>query len=92
MLKESEWLLSGESSCYKPAQQTAGKLCCTKESDKKIKNKTNNQIFYGTSLAVQWLGLSTSTAGAWVQSLLRELRFCKPCGGHKKKNQIFSHI
>ena len=36
-------------------------------------------------MAVQWLGLSTFTAGAWVQSLLRELRSCKPCGGHKKK-------
>ena len=33
MLKQSEWLLSGIGSCYKPAQQTAGKLCCTKESD-----------------------------------------------------------
>ena len=43
MLKESEWLLSGESSCYKLAQQTAGKLYYTKESDKKIKNKTNKE-------------------------------------------------
>ena len=31
----------------------------------------------GKSLAIQWLGLSASTAGAWVQSLVRELRSCK---------------
>ena len=31
-----------------------------------------------TSLAVQWLGLSTFTARAWVQSLVGELRSRKP--------------
>ena len=30
----------------------------------------------GTSLAVQWLRLHASTAGAQVQSLVRELRSC----------------
>ena len=30
---------------------------------------------HGTSLAVQWLGLHAFTAGAWIQSLVRELRF-----------------
>jgi len=30
---------------------------------------------HGTSLAVQWLGLRAFTVGAWVQSLVRELRF-----------------
>ena len=28
----------------------------------------------GNSLAAQWLGLHASIAGAWVQSLIRELR------------------
>ena len=28
----------------------------------------------GNSLAVQWLGFATFTAGAWVQSLVEELR------------------
>ena len=32
----------------------------------------------GNSLAVQWLGLGTLTAGAQVPSLARELRSCKP--------------
>ena len=41
----------------------------------------------GTSLAVQWLGLSIFMAGAWVQSLAGELRSCKLSGtarGEKK--------
>ena len=32
----------------------------------------------GNSLAVQWLGLGTFTAGDQVQSLVKELSFCKP--------------
>ena len=36
------------------------------------------------SLAVQWLGLSACTAT--VQSLVGELRSCKPWRGQKKKN------
>ena len=39
----------------------------------------------GNSLVVQWLGLSTFTAGAQVQSLVGELRSCKPHGVAKKK-------
>jgi len=35
-------------------------------------------------LVVQWLGLSTGTAMARVQSLVRELKSCKPCGSTKK--------
>ena len=31
------------------------------------------------SLTVQWLELHTSSAGVQVQSLVRELRFCKLC-------------
>ena len=42
----------------------------------------------GNSLVVQWLGLCTFTAGTWVQSLVRKLRFCKPPGTPKpKQNQ-----
>ena len=32
----------------------------------------------GSSLVVQWLGLSAFTAGAQVQSLVREMRSHKP--------------
>ena len=34
---------------------------------------------------VQWLGFCTFSAGAWVQSLVRELRFHKPHAKKKKK-------
>ena len=34
---------------------------------------------------VQWLGLSAFFAGAQVQSLVGELRSCKPCHGAAKK-------
>ena len=39
---------------------------------------------FGSSLAVQWLGLSTFSAGAQVQSLVRKLKSHKPCGVTKK--------
>ena len=41
----------------------------------------------GNSLEVQWLGLSTFTAGAWVRSLGRELRSRNPHGTAKKQKQ-----
>ena len=41
----------------------------------------------GNSLAVQWLGLSAFTVGAWVQSLVRELKSHKLCSMAKKKKQ-----
>ena len=41
----------------------------------------------GSSLAVQWLGLGAFTAGAWVQSLIRELRSCKMRHGQNKIKQ-----
>ena len=42
----------------------------------------------GNSLAVQWLGLRAFTVGAWVRSVISELRSCKPQGWTKtKKNQ-----
>ena len=44
---------------------------------------------YRNSLPVQWLGLGTFTAGAWVQSLVGELRSQKQwCGQKKKKKGI----
>ena len=40
------------------------------------------------SLAVQWLRPCTSTAGAWVQLLVGELRSCMLSGdGQKKKKK-----
>ena len=41
----------------------------------------------GNSLAVQWLGLSTFTAWAWVRSLVGELRSHKPHSTAKKKKK-----
>ena len=40
----------------------------------------------GTSLVVQWLGLSASTAGNVVPSLVRELRSHITCGAGEKNN------
>jgi hypothetical protein len=46
------------------------------------------QGLLGKSLAVQQLGLCTSTArGAWIQSLVRELRFRKPHSAAKEKKK-----
>ena len=39
-------------------------------------------------MVVQWLGLRAFTAGAQVQSLVRELRSWKPCGMAKKKEKV----
>ena len=36
---------------------------------------------------VQWLGLGVFSAGAWVQSLVRELGSCKMSGVAKKKKK-----
>ena len=41
-------------------------------------------VNFGTYLVVQWLGLRTSIVGAWVWSLVRELRPCMPCDVAKK--------
>jgi len=38
---------------------------------------------FGTSLAVQWLGLAYFTARTWIRSLVRELRSHKPLGSVK---------
>ena len=43
------------------------------------------KVGLGNSLAVQWLGLGALTAGAWVPSLVREPRSCKPRSTAKKK-------
>ena len=41
----------------------------------------------GTSLAVQWLRLCATTAGAWVQSLVRELGSRMPSSEKKEKTK-----
>ena len=45
---------------------------------------------WGTSLAVQWLGLRALTAGGTGSSLAEELRSCMPCGMAKKKEGVVS--
>ena len=54
------------------------------DSKVKKKNEMTSKTFktpsFGNSLAVQWLGLGTFTASAQIQSLVRELRSCKPRG------------
>ena len=53
---------------------------------KKAKNK-------GSSLAVQWLRLSTFTTVTWVQSLAGDLRSHNPCSsGKKKKKAVLESI
>ena len=42
---------------------------------------------FGSSLVVQWLGLSAFTAVARVQSLVGQLRSHKPSGEAKKKKK-----
>ena len=37
---------------------------------------------------VQWLGFGTFTAGTWVQSLVRDLRSCKPRVQPKRKGGL----
>ena len=48
-------------------------------------------IMGGNSLVVQWLRLIAFTAGARVQSLLRELRSCKPHSAGKKEKSNCNH-
>ena len=45
----------------------------------------------GTSLAVQWLRIHASTAGARVRSLVTELRVHMPRGA-AKKNGVYKHV
>lgn len=46
----------------------------------------------GNSPAVQGLGFGVFTARAWVQSLVKELRSCKPCGMSKRKKKRESQV
>ena len=60
--------------------------CMTKSTTiiiiiKEKRGKKRRQVGGGTSLAVQWLGLHASTAGAWVWPLVEEL------AGPKKKHR-----
>ena len=57
-------------------------------SVKDIIERTRRQAT-GTSLAVQWLRLCTSTAGARVHSLVRELRSCMPLTAKKKEEEEY---
>ena len=68
-------------------------LCCLCFTDKILKaisyfphlKKTTRVLASGTSLVVQWLGISTlSLPGTWIQSLVRELRLFKMYSVAKK--------
>ena len=50
-----------------------------------MRSKSFKTLSFGNSLVVQWLGFSVFTAAAQVQSLVGELRFCKPHGQKKKR-------
>ena len=56
------------------------------DNRKKEKPQIDDLIFHlkklekGSSLLVQWLGIGTFTAPAWVHFLVVELRSCKSCG------------
>ena len=52
-----------------------------------MRSKSFKTLSFGNSLVVQWLGFSVFTAAAQVQSLVGELRFCKPHGQKKKKSK-----
>ena len=54
--------------------------CMSKSTEELLQNSP-----LGNSLEVQWLGLGALTAVAQVQSLVGELRSCKPHGVAKKK-------
>lgn len=51
-----------------------------------LRRKPKNKYNKGTSLGVQWLRLSASAAGAWIQFLVGELRSSMPCGMAKNNN------
>ena len=53
--------------------------CMSKSTEELLQNSP-----LGNSLEVQWLGLGALTAVAQVQSLVGELRSCKPHGVAKK--------
>ena len=49
----------------------------------KLTGHLKSNTFWGIPQEVQGLGLRASTAGAWVQSLVRKLRPHMPHGGAK---------
>ena len=78
------WGKGLDNTVFKPKTGWGGAACYlqlgkTFEWEISIKNPHPN------SLAVQWLGLLAFTARAWVQSLVRELRSCKPRDMAKRK-------
>ena len=50
---------------------------------------TVRSLIWGVSLVVLWLGLGNFTLVARIQSLVKGLRSCKPCGQKKKKVSFF---
>ena len=52
-----------------------------------IKFGIEKKIDPGNSVAVQWLRLDVFFAGALIQSLVRELRSCKPHSTAKKRKK-----
>ena len=63
---------------------------CTILHSSTMKKTGENKIeSIGTFLIVQWLGLRAFTAGAWVQSLVGELRKIPGmCSVEKKKKNL----
>ena len=58
----------------------------------KCKDSLLLENLYGEFLVVQWLGLSTFTAGAGVQSPGWELRSHKLCDTAKKKENLYIQL
>ena len=50
-------------------------------------NERKEESCFRTSFAVQWLRLRASNAGAWVRSLVGELRSHMPRGAAKNNNK-----
>ena len=49
------------------------------------------RLNFGNSLVLQWLGLSAFTAGAWVQSLVREFKIPQ-AAGHSQREERKSNF
>ena len=59
---------------------------CVYKKKPKTNQKSNNNK-KENFLVVQWLGLHASNAGAWIQSLIRKLRYHRPRSEAKKKTK-----
>ena len=54
--------------------------------------ESQTRLSMHTVINIQWLRLHTFTPGAWVQSLVRELRSHKPHSAEKKKIKLIHLI